>query len=138
MITTEEMLSLAERLAGETQEVCQRASVGRAYYSVHHALLPLAQELPEVKAPISPGRIGHREVVARLELWQHPNAAVAELKHAAQVVSRTLRGMIAAREQADYHVQESFSPHMAGLQIRRAREVSAFLGRVLRAKESAA
>jgi hypothetical protein len=130
MIQCEEILALAKSLASSGDEVSQRTAANRAYYCAYHALLPIAVELPEVNASPTPGRVGHREVMRRLEEWKHPDSRASCLKHAAMIASRQLKGMIASREAADYHLGSDFPESLTKQQLLRTADILHFIKRV--------
>lgn len=121
LVTPDQILTLAEDLAARGDEVGLRSAISRAYYASYHALLPRANELPVVVVSPHPGRVGHRELVRRLELWQHPNPKLNSKKHPAILQSKLLRAMISAREQADYHLHLPVQVRGVDLQLIRAR-----------------
>ena len=135
----ERLLELAEELYLSRDEVRLRTASNRAYYCAHHALLPIVRILPEVQAPVSPGRIGHREVMRRLEAWSHPDHDIKrDLGHAARVTSKMLKNMIAAREHADYQLGHAYLPEHAEQQLRRSKDVLHFVQRVAKLAEEKA
>jgi hypothetical protein len=132
MVRPEELVALAERLTGIASEAERRAAVNRAYYAAHHAVLAIVRSLPQVEKPLIPGRIGHREAQRRLERWQHPIGALNALRPVAKANSVVLQQMIAAREQADYRIDEDHDPREAHLQLARGKRVLRFVADVER------
>ncbi len=126
MVTPDEILQLANELAARDDEVSRRSAASRAYYATHHALLAQARALPIVKASPFPGRVGHQELVRRLERWLHPDQRLACLKYPAIHMSKLVKAMIAVREQADYHLQTPFEARQVELQLIRTRAALRF------------
>ena len=126
LVTPDQILALAEELAARGDEVSLRSAASRAYYATHHALLPHVRGLPVVKVSPFPGRVGHQELVRRLELWKHPNSKLHCKKYPAIRFSRFVRAMIAVREQADYHLHAPFESRQVELQLIRTRAAIEF------------
>lgn len=126
MVTPEDIFQLASELAARGDEVSLRSAASRAYYATHHALLHQVAMLPQVKASPFPGRVGHQELVRRMEVWNHPEPKLVSLKYPAINLSKLVKAMIAVREQADYHLHNPFEARQVELQLIRARAALRF------------
>ena len=91
MVTPQDLLDLAERLATAPSEAELRASISRAYYAAFHHCREFVDA--RVGLPHTGTADDHREVISAL--WQLDPQA-----------SQRLRTLRARRNRADYEIQE--------------------------------
>ncbi|WP_139206737.1 hypothetical protein [Luteibacter sp. UNCMF331Sha3.1] len=111
-------------------EATIRAVISRTYYSTYHTIRPHVESLPEVKASVRPGLIGHREAYRRLQRWDHPDADIRKnFRNAAKVASLALLKAIEVRECADYDLAATITEVDCELQVSRLAAVTTFASR---------
>jgi uncharacterized protein (UPF0332 family) len=115
-ISSADLLSLAQELAGHDKEVHWRDAASRAYYAAFHWCQPVSQTLSEPRYDSNVKGI-HDYLIKKFE------GAEGTHKNQLKAIAYLLKAAKNIRVKADYEIQISFEKHQAQQNIKYAERI---------------